>query len=110
MRNHSSHLKNIQLDIVSLQVGERYLFQSKRGIYHKDPPFSATVESYSVARTNWDTSERYIVLKDRYQLMPYQSMEGSLSTPISWVHASTLDILCLPEEISRLILSGRGCS
>lgn len=101
--NPSSHLKKIQVDMKTLRVGERYNFRSKRGAHYKAPPFSATVESYSMARTNRNTTELYIVLKDRYQHKPYRPMSGTLSTPASWVKASTLDIPCLPEEIGRLI-------
>ena len=103
MNPSSSHLKKIQVDVTTLRVGERYNFRSKRGAYHKDPPFSATVESYSMARTNRNTAKLYIVLKDRYQLNPYRPISGTLSTPASWIKASTLDIPCLPEEIGRLI-------
>lgn len=103
MNPRSSHLKKIKMDVKTLRVGERYLFQSKKDAYIKDPPFSATVESYSVARTSWGTFELYIVLKDRYQLKPYRPVSGTLSIPDSWINASTLDIPCLPEEIGRLI-------
>ena len=98
MNPSSSHLKKIKVDVTTLRVGERYIFRSKLWAYHKNPPFSATVESVSRS-----TTDPFIVLKDRYQLTPYRPMTGTLSTPASWVKASTLDIPCLPEEICRLI-------
>ena len=101
--NPSSHLKKIQVDMKTLRVGERYLFRSERGAHYKAPPFSATVESYSVTRTNRGTTKPYIILKDLYQLNPYRPISGTLTTPASWIKASTLDIPCLPEEIGRLI-------
>ena len=107
MNSSSIHLKKIQVDVKALRVGERYNFRSKKDAYIKYPTFSATVESYSVTRTsrNIPTSRNmvYIVLKDRYQLTPYRPMTGTLSTPASWIKASTLDIPCLPGEIGRLI-------
>jgi len=103
MSNISNHFKKIQVDTKTLRVGDRYVFHSKKGVAYREPPFSATVESYSVTPTFGGASEPYMVLKDRYQFGPYKHIYAKLTIPTDWIHVSSLDIPCLPEEISRLI-------